>query len=472
MRILYLPLYTSKKIWGCSTYLWARRFFKRLVKDHRDVMVYFPIPEEEVDYVTEDMRDTDGRIILIPTNLTGKQRLDMKTYDQKLVDLFEEIGGKLFVDVVISDKPMVTNSFMNEILSYTHSGTGHIVIVNTVQFVIDKKYNSAIQDIGIYQALTGLAFADLNLFSLPSDIKRMMVEAERFLSPSLQSKVLENSRPYLGCIDDEQLKLCISKKKDDLFTVNWGCSLNHAYNVEEVFKEIDKLYCAGRKMRVLVTAPGDQSNFKMDRYKYFEMQKHLPQLEFWNKISKAHAFIYMPDHSEISYSVIEQQYLGLVGVFYDRKYLEGWLYPGYPFIAKSRVEIGVYLRQIYDNYGKPKVGDVIRKQRAWIKKHFLIGDRVAKVYDLLKEKYDEMVDGHRRRDGIVLDLRKWFRGKNNVTYKVFRDRIREMSKAHVDIENNGGRYGLSKSKWRRTMQAAGVEDTCTASVTIFKRVEK
>ncbi len=27
-------------------------------------------------------------------------------------------------------------------------------------------------------------------------------------------------------------------------------------------------------------------------------------------------------------------------------------------------------------------------------------------------------------------------------------------------------------KWRRTMQAAGVEDTCTASVTIFKRVEK
>jgi len=426
LRILYLPLYTSQDITGCSTFLYAKTMYMSLIEKYEDIFLYFPVPE--VSYPSKEIEHP--RIMQIPIGNRKKQRDEMRTYDRSLIDLFSENRGKYFIDIVLCDKQCVASQFMNELISYTTGGSGGILLFNNIQFVLDKKHNGFIPQNIINESTKGVIDADLNLMTLNNDLQRILKEARSVFSASSLSKIIKSSKIKMGSIDIDRIDNAnISVKKNEEFTVNWGYGLNSDYNFEDVFQVIDSLFCSGRKVKILICTPGGftKANWKMN-YRYFEMMVRCPQEEFWSNISKAHCFVYMAGMSELSYSVLEQQYLGLVGVFLNRPYLDGWLYEGYPFIAKDKNEIAFMLRDIYNNYESDRIQDVIKKQKDFIKKYSK-NDRVDTLYQLFKERYDAMIEDKRERyEGIPPLLISIFKDIDGpITYEEFKKLVAEGS---------------------------------------------
>ena len=89
-------------------------FFLELVKRNKDIYIYFPIPKE--NYPFKEIEH--DRIFQIPISIKKKQRDEMRRNDSVIEELFDEIYGKYFADVIICDKTIVTAYFNNAIKSY------------------------------------------------------------------------------------------------------------------------------------------------------------------------------------------------------------------------------------------------------------------------------------------------------------------------------------------------------------------
>ena len=57
MRVLYVPLYTSTDIRGCSTFHFSRLFFKQLVEEHFDLKKRNRVVYERMFDLLESIRD-------------------------------------------------------------------------------------------------------------------------------------------------------------------------------------------------------------------------------------------------------------------------------------------------------------------------------------------------------------------------------------------------------------------------------
>src|SRR4030042_5981803 len=351
MRILYIPFYTNRVLVSCSTFSYSKLFFLELVKRNKDIFLYFPVPKES--YPNKEIKHE--RILQIPISIKKKQRDELRRNDPVIEELFDEIYGKYFIDVIINDKPVTSAYFKNSIISYIKTGTGNFISVNNIQFVIDdiQQNNCIIQDMVIMNSLS-LALSDINFMTLQNDIDRLIYQAERYLSASLINKIKNNSIVNYCSFYPKKLNKYYNNHKYTKFTVSWGYGLTIGYKIIEVMEKVNKLFCAGRDVEFMITSSGiitgNASGDWCKKYHNFKVKQKCNQEEYWSVTSKCHCFVYIPDLSELSLSVIEQQYLGVVGIFLDKDYLEGWLYPGYPYKAKSIDEVVYWLRYIYENY--------------------------------------------------------------------------------------------------------------------------
>lgn len=469
MRILYVPFFTNKRVESCSTFLYSKMFFVELVKRNKDIFLYFPIPKDS--YPNKEVEHK--RIFQIPISIKPKQRDELRRNDVVLEEMFDEIYGKYFFDVVISDKPVITGYFCNAVKSYIRTGSGKFVVVNNIQFVIDDtNQNTCLELSFVAQNSLSLAFSDINFMTLNKDIDRLLYQAERFLSPSMINKIKNNSIVNYGSFNPAQLNKYISKLKYKVFTVSWGYGLTIGYKILDVMEKVDKLFCSGRNVEFMVTSSGlitgMTSGNWIKKYKYFKIEEECDQKRYWEITAKCHCFIYIPDLSEMSMSVIEQQYLGVVGIFLDKDYLEGWLYPDYPFKAKSIDEVAYYLRYIYENYNSKEVQDVILKTKKWIEKYNF--NKVIKTYyNKIKEKYDAI-----NNDGSDYGIERMLKdilteNDKQFDYLEFKEIVKKRSRNKIDIEKNIGRYGCSKARFRRALLRIGYEDLCDLETPVFRR---
>jgi hypothetical protein len=356
-------------------------------------------------------------------------------------------------------------------------GTGGFVVVNLHQFVLDKKANAFVHEHTLAETTMGMSIADLNAFTLNSDKVRMKTESRKFLFPSMVKKIEENSLISMGGVDIERVEKFASDEKYEKFTVNWGFAYTMGYRIDKVFEEIDMLFRSGRDIDVIATSPGSRGHGTIvdwERFNYFTFMEKVPQEEFWKVISKCHAFVFMPDATELSYSVLEQQFLGLVGVFIDKDYLEGLLYPGYPFVAKNHEEIALYLRRIYENYEDLYVQEVIDKQRQWVRDNFDIEDRNNQIFNKMREKYEELrisySDKAEKVQKMFRDIFGVYDGQT-IDHEMWVKEVKEKSESKMNMLDCGGRFDQTKNKFRRLMQMAGYRDLCGSEDPVFKKKE-
>lgn len=470
MRILYVPLYTTSNIEACSTFHFAKKFFLQLVSQFPDTYVYFPVFQRYI----ENPIITHPRIKLIDINSHRKiykQRDDMSLFPAYL-DQFRESDGKYYVDVVVCDKPMVSAAILDHLKSYTTNGSGGILLVNLHQFIVDSKINTFVHSHSFCSIVMGMAVADLNVFSLESDKNRMKAEERNYLSPAMIRKINDSSLLSLGGVDVEKVERFLSDERNEKFTVNWGYAYTNGYQVDKVFGEIDMLFRSGRDIEIIATSPGGKGSLiDFERFNYFTFMEKVPQEKFWEIISKCHAFVYMAWQGELSYSVLEQQILGLVGVFINKEYIEGMLYPEYPFIAKSHEEIAVYLRQIYENYESEWIQEVIEKQRQWVKDHFNIESRNKVVFEEIQSRYESLIDSYRNKSEPVQQLFQEIFDDGPIDHDTWISEVKEKSESKMNMLDNGGRFDQSKNRFRRLMQVAGYIDDGQEEMPVFRKIK-
>lgn len=464
MRILYVPLYTATDLSSCSTYLMMRRFFESWLSDGGNYLYFPTFTGFEIDHpqVTN---------IILDNGTYRSQRDRMKEVPEEIAKKFQELWGDDIIDVVVCDSPMIVPYLKGLLSSYTKQGSGGILFVNMVQFVFDHKSSSFAQDVGFMNTVLGMAVADLNVVSLPNDLNRLLQEARRYLSPVMVEAIKKNTIVSLGGVDVDRIRKFVSAEKDPEFTFNWGVAMNSGYNVEEIFNEFDMLFCSGRGIKVVASSANHKTTlFDFSKYSYFKLRDRVPQEEFWSICSRCHAFIFSPAGvSELSYSVIEQQLLGLLGLLKDDPQNIDMVYPGYPFLYKDHVDLIVKLRQVYQTYQSGEIKAVIARQEQYVTENFDLHKRNRTVVEKINILYDSMLSDSSIGSELVDIMRAL--PDDEYTYEEWGEAVKVGTVAGVNPTTHRSRFGATVGRYRRMMELAGFRDTCEYDKPVFRRIK-
>jgi len=469
LRFLYVPMYSSPhNLATCSTWNYVKVLIKKIV-ENRKCYAYVAIPKGTKEYC--DGLLNDSRIELIEMNCSKNQYRDLCTYPSELVDYFNELEGEKYIDFVLTDKALLIPFLKSQLYTFTRNGCSQIPVGWIDQFFMRPTEHSYMQEHHIRSQIWGFAEADFLIWCSDNVKHEAFGVARKYVSPSVLKGIVEKSYNWFSAADIQRLDKYKQEKRKDKIVLNYAYATNQAYKYKEVFEILNRVYEGGRDIDILVTT-SSKSTIIPERFKQSNVYIYnaLSQQEFFDKVSKeAHVFIYMPDYSELSQSVLEQQYLGLVGIFPDKQWAKDTTYKGYPFLAKSKDELEMYLRYVVDNYWADEIQDVIKKQKEFILERFDATQLALNIYDHASEIIKPT--GKLWETKNTLEL--LFKGFDDVPYELWVEMIKEGTGMHYEMDSMPvARYGLSKNVFRRLMMDIGFVDTCEESTPHFKRVTK
>lgn len=479
LRVLYVPHFSSPKmVRTCSTWNWAKVFFRRWVDTRPDVFVYFPVPRGQEN--DPDMARIDHpRIEKIPITVDDVQYLEAMALQPEF-DAFSGYSGNKPVDVIFCDKICKLGALRANLMPFLGKACAPTAIVTSGQFLFDSQLSGMISLLDSWEKeqAIGWTMSDLNIFRTEGEYGRAEKICRRYLSPKMILDLMDSK--VVGGIGNDLSRLDKFYKKDKPtkpITMNWAYGMTIAYHTKEVFATIDTLFRSGRDIRVLVTSSsrgaGRSGLTALAGKKYFELNWGLPQEKYYEAISGAHLFMFFPTRTRsLSYSVIEQMYLGLVGIF-PRGLLKPEMIPDdYPFLFSNTIEALAHLRWIVDNWADPKVQNTIERMREIVREKYNgISDAeriIEKIEDVYEVK-DKEVKVRRACREIVEEL---FAGKDQVSWEEVitaihaRNRIVIRGAGSADYLSH---TGFSMAVFRRAMRAIGMPDSCESSTPVFVR---
>ena len=477
MRIAYIPMYSSPhNILTCSTYNHVKLFVRSMVEARPECFVYVTVPEGASD-LSQVRKELDHpRIVLIPVPAYKNQHKDLVWMPSEVVKRFAEMDGDLYVDAVITDKPTSLPWLKSALHTWSENGTGGIKVIYLDRFSLREREHTYMMDDFFIAQTAGLASADMIVWATQNVFDDALATAKKFLSFSLLKQLRDKSRFLYSSLDTALVESFAVDRdpKDPQRIVNYAYGLTSGYKWDENLEVFDYLFARGnRDIKVLVTTSSAGAGVLPERYtKYMDVHTGLPQAEFWRTIAKAHAFIHLPNYVQLSQSVIEQQLLGLVGVFPDKGWVRETVYKGYPYIGKGMGELNGMLRYVIDNYFSPEVQDVIAKQKAFLRERFDGKVLAVKFYDEVEKLVGKGYPGSQ--GGLVADCKDMFSHLaigDRITYDQWADVIKEKTRMHYDVRAMPlVLHGFAKNRWRKAMENAGFRDTCDTIYPGWERV--
>lgn len=475
MRVLFLPHYTNTSLGHCTTYIFAKNFFKVFLEQHQKAFVYFPVPSNDKDF---DYSEIDHpRLLRVPFHVPSYyQDQQMLELPPEIRDLFDDRKGKYIVDAVVTTMPTFIPYYLGRLYSHIRTYTVRPGVVTFVLFGLGDQYPVQFQDL----QLIGLLESDRLVWQSKASRDRVFGRARKMLSAAACKRMLERSLDAsLTSIPVSRIDAVEKKEKpNDEFVVNYGYALNSVYNFKTIFEVFDWAYCVGQKIRLLVTTSSAKlvTNSKAlvkfaKRFKHHvDFKFQLTQEEFWHHASEAHAFLFLGDQVESSFSVLEQFMLGQVGIFADSKYAREVTFDGYPYICRGAHKAAAALRYLSENYWGDEVQEVLAKQQAFVREHYDLDKTyaamAAAIPEMLEKKPRETKEG--AGGTLVKTLQEAFAGKDKVTWPEFREGIKSGTSYEIDVDA-AERLSRGRSFWRLCMLRAGFEDACDSPQPTFIR---
>lgn len=470
LRFLYVPMYSSPhNLQTCSTYNYVKVLIKKMV-ENRQCYAYVAIPEGTRDQCAE-LTD-HPRIEVIEMKASKNQYRDLCIYPNELVDYFNELEGEKYIDAVLTDKALLIPFLKSQLYTFTRNGCSQIPVGWIDQFFMRPTEHSYMQEHHIRSQIWGFAEADFLVWASDNVKQEAFAVARKYVSPSVLRDIINKSYNWFSAADIQRLNKYLDRpKRKDKIVLNYAYATNDAYKYKEVFEILNRVYEGGRDVEILVTTSSKASIIpKRFKESNVTIYNALPQEEFFEKVAtQAHVFLYMPDYSELSQSVLEQQYLGLVGIFPNKQWAKDTTYPGYPYLANNKDELEMYIRHVVDNYWSDEVQEVIRKQREFILERFDATNLALNIYDHMSKIIQPVNKLWRTKK----DLNKLFWNYDEIDYDTWVHVIKEGTSMGYDMNNMPvARYGLAKNVFRRLMWDIGFIDTCDRPVPHFKRVAR
>jgi hypothetical protein len=198
----------------------------------------------------------------------------------------------------------------------------------------------------------------------------------RYFSPAIVELFEKKTMQMTVGLELDYFDMLLKKnRKHEKFTLFYGTRFNSVKRVEKVFELYDKFYSSGRDIDIIITTPNPDETIERKTYtskflkgciKYF--YTNCGRQKYFEEASKCHAFLVTSDGENASNFIVEQLYLGLVGVFPDKPYVWEMIPKGYPFIYRSMMEAYMWLAEIEKDYEAARAK--IEPFRQYIRRHY------------------------------------------------------------------------------------------------------
>lgn len=335
--------YEYSKLIRAAAAFYNDMYFYLVLSDRFKNAKLDPLPRTKIMFVEE----------------TSSFSINQLAASQELIFNFHYRGGHIHTDGMVTSRANVA-LFFNAAVTDPQRRYAYPTVFR--QPCLEDE--SQLDESGIvYDMMQSMVFAACNpIVKGQQAYERSRLMAGRYLSPTCvewfdQSVFVTTSGLELDYFD----MLLKKNEKHEKFTLFSGTRINTTKRVEKVFQLYDKFYSSGRNVQVVVTAPNPEgsvfgkkfvSEYLQGAIKWFYTS--CPRDKYFEEASKAHVFLVASIGENISNFLVEQLYLGLIGIVPDMPYVWEMLPRDYPFCYRSFDEAYTILMWIQEHYDEAR----------------------------------------------------------------------------------------------------------------------
>ncbi len=308
-----------------------------------------------------------------------------------------------------------------------------------------------------------------------------------YLSPAMLKHFEEtNLNTHLGLEFDKLDLLRTRFEKNPKLTLFYGTRFSEVKQVENVFKVYDQVYATGRDIDIVITTPNTENSVMNKGF----VQKYLRNCTklfgmgyekepYLREAARSHVFMTDSRDEMASNFLIEQMYLGVIGVVPDRAWVWSMIPRDYPFVFRGNQEAYNLITWILDNYEEayqkfePYIG-YIREHYDYRVNDKKILDHIRNVVETTKGEVGSNVVGFMKKL-----LKKALISEFEDVDEFSLDTFVQIAKNHVFLidkmtkRKSGFHEQRMITKWQiyRFLQENGYRDLCNAPQPIFRRKE-
>lgn len=474
MRVAVFANPTIGNIMGASDYVEFREACQYIVAKYPDAFFYFCLPSRVKDKVTDKIERTHFMFYEQNGFLFYDGQADAPA---GFVEMFHSRIGKFPIDAVWTTRTTAGATLGRRLQDHrTPDGSIPIIIEEFKPANLDEPAQTINESDLIVNSMSYLL--SWNMFDTHHCHDLAIDTARRYLSGTALEEMEKRSAViHCGVNFDYIEKFTKNQKKNHEFTVLFGGRINILKRTDLVFECIDEFQKFGRKVRGVIctpTLPKSQAVALEAEFPLFEFNWSVSKSEFLGRAATAHAFVNASTNEGFSVGIVEQLYLGLVGVLPARPWVRGLLmehYDSYPFIFNDRTEMAAKLRWIHDNYAEAQ--EALRPIQAMIRERYSRKEASHKTWDFIVDVVEKQAGTVHERIGG--DTRKLF-GATTLLMppkfslqqfcKAVADRSEVMRESDFDAPNRGRPSKWMAYKW---LLASGFKDLLDSQQPWFER---
>ena len=417
------------------------------------------------------------RILKVPISpelMTGQFKTGSSLQDDILRLVLPDDPESLQFDFIMTPKPRIAPQ-IQALLGRVTAGSP-AVIMSLCSFITppDQPYYSGINHIYDEIYFYGL-MQSYAAYQSEFSFQYMVERARKVFKPGNIRRLYDNRLPdyqgvdvnrVLGVIDG------IEKPKNHPLRIQYAGRLTSSMRVEEFRETVQSLFEFGRDVELVICSQGmpgqygkKQLGILDDRGMAYELHTQCPQEEFWKISATCHIQIYSSKYGEasIAASTAEQIIAGVVPIILEAPYTQRW-WQDYPFSFKTKSELEVHLRYIYEHYFEDEVQGPFNELR----ERMIKGYDVVVRHQMLMNSIKPLVEKNRETtiaaasyvSSIVADALLASGMPEQITWDELVDVAKRTSKTGADIRQGTQLFmRTTKLDYHKTMGFMGYEGT-------------
>jgi hypothetical protein len=349
LRIVLLPAIGHRFLWGESDFLLYYHMVESWLAQHPDLFVYFVVP------------DSPAELPDLPRVRWLSERWTEAYYDKvacvggTFLELFNPRRGKFVADAVLTSRTISAIQIARVLWDFRHPDLTIPVFVHEPKAVGFEDAHQVVMDLEVAARVMGYAFS-YPIFDTEKEKTVALGAARHYLQPAWALRVIERSlvNPCgVPCDEIDERTKGLQPNAD--FTVLFGGRINtQSKKIDTVVEVMESFFASGRKVRLEVLSP---NSGKLKGFlRYNSVVKFRPRTdyrEFWQRAKQAQVFLSFSEVEGFTVGVLEQLYMGLVGILPRKPWVKAILkdkYESYPFLHDGEKSARELLERVYTDY--------------------------------------------------------------------------------------------------------------------------
>ena len=473
MRIVLLPNIGLSNVHADSDYYGYKKLIDVATKFYDDMYFYYVVPQGLVPKI-EEMPQT--KVIGIPE--VRSFNTNEHVTSQEFWKHFTWACGDIITDGMFTSRHHVGLFWKHAAVHNKRKYKYPVVFRQPVLVEFDR------DKIDLYDAVYAMALAacDSIIYGEESYAHAKSL-VRKYLSPAMVELFDEKTMQMTVGLEIDYFDMLLTKnKKHEKFTLFYGTRFNSVKRVEKVYELYDRFYSSGRQIDIIMTTPNGELTLEKKAFTKEHLVGCIKYLytscgrqKYFEEASKCHAFLVTSEGENASNFIVEQLYLGLIGVFPDKKYVWEMIPKDYPFIYHSMDEAYMWLAEIERDYEAAR--RKIEPTREYIRSHYNKDLTFKAHVDHLRTVVQSQMTENMTRNlnnevfNVIREVALEF--DEPFAFNTFLDILnKRMIKkvAYFGSEKLNGKEAIPYDIWL-ALERLGFRDTCESETPTFRKVQ-